>query len=493
MATYYVRTTGSDGAAGTSAGTAWLTIGKALGAAGIASGDTVYVGAGTYRETVSVGMTSATVETSVIADVDGSHTGDAGPVVWTAYTTNDTTVPSATVTLNLNGKDFLTFTGFTIVGAGASPSCVAGSTVNSINIKFQNCTFIPARVAAGGAAFAMTASADIASNWTIERCAFLAGGGAILQFTLTRNASSTFGHAIVIRNCLFVGHAGTGYAVQVTTTGGGSGTPGGVSVVNCTSIGPPLVVTSSANISTTTNNIVVTGNFVICQTSGALSANTSGQITSSYNLIHPHSATALTNVSAGTGDVTDGSRAPLISFGQEWMTGAPPRPFGTPLAGSPLLGWQSVSGADTVDMLNRPRPAGGVSAANAVGALERHDTAISPGTTVGADAGSGYIEIVGMGDHDFDVPVDAVAQTISIKTKTSGYSGTNYPQMIIRDGGAIGVADQTVTATSASASAYETLTSSSFTPTAKGVVTVRLTNRSANGTGIAAFDTFAVT
>ena len=46
MTTYYVRATGSDGAAGTSAGTAWLTIGKALGAAGIASGDTVYVGAG---------------------------------------------------------------------------------------------------------------------------------------------------------------------------------------------------------------------------------------------------------------------------------------------------------------------------------------------------------------------------------------------------------------------------------------------------------------
>jgi hypothetical protein len=41
MATYYLRTTGSDGAAGTSVGTAWATFGKALGAAGIASGDTL--------------------------------------------------------------------------------------------------------------------------------------------------------------------------------------------------------------------------------------------------------------------------------------------------------------------------------------------------------------------------------------------------------------------------------------------------------------------
>ena len=69
MATYYVRKTGSDSNAGTSAGAAWLTIGKALGASGIASGDTVYIGAGVYREAVTVNMTSATAETKVIGDV----------------------------------------------------------------------------------------------------------------------------------------------------------------------------------------------------------------------------------------------------------------------------------------------------------------------------------------------------------------------------------------------------------------------------------------
>src|SRR5690242_4908865 len=86
MATYYVRKTGSDAAAGTSPATAWATIGKALGASGIASGDTVYVGPGVYREQITVAMTSATVETLVIADVDGSQTGDApGEVRWTGW------------------------------------------------------------------------------------------------------------------------------------------------------------------------------------------------------------------------------------------------------------------------------------------------------------------------------------------------------------------------------------------------------------------------
>ena len=108
MATYYVRKTGSDSNAGTSAGAAWLTIGKALGASGISSGDTVYIGAGTYREIVTVNMTSATAETKIIGDVDGSQTGDAGEVIWTAHVTDDVTVPSSAYPLVANGRDFIT-------------------------------------------------------------------------------------------------------------------------------------------------------------------------------------------------------------------------------------------------------------------------------------------------------------------------------------------------------------------------------------------------
>jgi hypothetical protein len=64
---------------------------------------------------------------------------------------------------------------------------------------------------------------------------------------------------------------------------------------------------------------------------------------------------------------------------------------------------------------------------------------------------------------------------------------------LLINGGQIGVSDQTVTATSASGSGYETLTFSSFTPSAAGIVTIRLVNRTTNGSGIAAFDTFTVT
>jgi hypothetical protein len=96
VTTYYVRrgATGSNSNNGTSPATAWATIGKALGHTGLTSpvvgGDIVYIGAGTYRETVSVGGGNFSSPASVvqfIGDVDGSHTGDAGEVIWSSYTT----------------------------------------------------------------------------------------------------------------------------------------------------------------------------------------------------------------------------------------------------------------------------------------------------------------------------------------------------------------------------------------------------------------------
>lgn len=99
MTTYYISTEGSDSnnGLGPDASDAtnkpWLTVGKALGASGISSGDTVYIGPGVYREEVSVAMTAPTGETFVIGD-PGNAQGfkdssgnllSAGDVRLTAY------------------------------------------------------------------------------------------------------------------------------------------------------------------------------------------------------------------------------------------------------------------------------------------------------------------------------------------------------------------------------------------------------------------------
>ena len=93
----------------------WKTIAKLLGAAGMASGDTAYLSpAGPFREVVTIAMTSAASETAIIGDpgnAQGFNTSGGvlvtpADVIWTAYTTNDTTAPSATILLTLRGATF---------------------------------------------------------------------------------------------------------------------------------------------------------------------------------------------------------------------------------------------------------------------------------------------------------------------------------------------------------------------------------------------------
>ena len=88
-ANYYVRVTGSGANAGSSPASAWRTIQHAADT--LSSGDTVYVGAGSYVEKVRItsGGGTSSNPTKYIADTDGSNTGDAG-VVRVSYTSGGT-------------------------------------------------------------------------------------------------------------------------------------------------------------------------------------------------------------------------------------------------------------------------------------------------------------------------------------------------------------------------------------------------------------------
>lgn len=67
MATYYVRTDGSDSntGLGSTAALAWRSVQKAINSGGVASGDTVYVAPGTYRETAWNGQTFTSTTTFI--------------------------------------------------------------------------------------------------------------------------------------------------------------------------------------------------------------------------------------------------------------------------------------------------------------------------------------------------------------------------------------------------------------------------------------------
>jgi hypothetical protein len=114
MATYYVKLAadgGNDSLAGTTPSTAWATIGKALGATGIASGDTLYIAPGTYNESVTINITNPTAETFIIGDPTASQFPGmaAGPVYHSAWNAAGTTQITSGVLITATTKNYLHF------------------------------------------------------------------------------------------------------------------------------------------------------------------------------------------------------------------------------------------------------------------------------------------------------------------------------------------------------------------------------------------------
>jgi len=125
---WYVRKTGSNLNGGQSAADALLTIGAAATLA--QSGDTIYVGAGTYAETVTVptsGSAGATI--TYLADVAGGRTGDAGAVI-----VGNTA--SLSQGFDISARSYITVQGFTVRGVAKYGIYIGGG---SQNVVLRDC------------------------------------------------------------------------------------------------------------------------------------------------------------------------------------------------------------------------------------------------------------------------------------------------------------------------------------------------------------------
>lgn len=470
-------------------GGSWKTLAQLYSANGFASGDSAWA-IGTFREVVTVAMTSAVAETTLTADPSNSKgfknsSGVAispGIVIWTGYLTNDTTAPSGSSLLNLAGRDFLTVQGFWMISGARVVD--GNSTAGSTNITLRYCvcqlssttSFIPIQ---------MNTTAGQQMAFTLDSCVVIANANtACVSLTNAGNSSgSDFDSLIVIKNSLLISG---GTAVQILASGSATAkATGGLMYNNQTVTGSSgCVVTGWPTTGTTFG---VYNNFILHLASGssALSAGTSGMIIEDYNMLQ--SPSPRSNVAAGTHSQVTPTYAPMIELGQSFLAGMLPRFLFTPSNGSPLLGFGNQAGGPTVDFFNRMKAAGSASASYAVGFSERHDTGIAGGAA-NADAGNCLQLGPGPADHDFLIPVNAVATVISIKQKTASYGGTNYPQITLLANGELGVTTQTVADSSAHTS-YTTLTLASFTPTKAGWVTLRLQNLTNDGVGIVYWDT----
>lgn len=473
----------------------FLTIGKLIASSGVmASGDTAYLAPGAFREAVTVNITSPTAETKILGDpsnaqgfkTSGGVLVASGPVRWTAYTTDDKTAPGTSHCLNLNGRDFFTFENL-YIQSNSSGSSVSGDTTTPTNITFRNCVFAAYLVTP----VRMTAAFGVALAWTFERCVFFSLQNTLLIVTHTSGTGSDWDLNVQVKNCLFFSMGGVG--INVAKSGSSTNVGGGVDALNCTFFNENAF-TISTGVSATIPCTVYNSYFAQAFTGAAVlqaPASPADQLLEDYNYFFAQ--TLRSNVTAGANSKTNGTWSYHLDFFYCLMNGFAPKPFFSPLLDSPVLGLGNQSGSPDVDFLNRPRPSGTGMVINSVnkgaGAFEVHDFARKETGTVDV---SPSIVLLGPGDQELQVPVDASSTTISIKARyDTNHATTNKPRVTLLANAEIGVTEEIKTMTEA-VDTWETLTFTAFTPTAKGWVTIRLESRSAAGNGKAFFDTASV-
>src|SRR5262245_39854276 len=260
MTTFYVSPSGSDANNGLgpdashASNKPWLTVGKALGASGISSGDTVYICAGTYREIVSVAMTSPTVETMVIGDVANSRgfkdsSGvllDSGYVRICGYTTNDTTNPSASTLFTIAGRDFLTFVDIWFQGGGSATFSIT----TSENLTWRRCVLETSD--RGFGCINQTVAVDTATNNTYDSCIIRSWGSNPMSITIPTSTSADYDVNVVFQNCVLISTNTT--VIAGIASGANAFKGGGVKAYNCLFMGATAMSFNSANFASSAGN-----------------------------------------------------------------------------------------------------------------------------------------------------------------------------------------------------------------------------------------------
>jgi hypothetical protein len=454
VTTYYVGLGGSDAANGLSWANRKLTLNGAEDVP-VASGDTVYVAPGVYRELLTVDISGASAIT-YIADVTGQNTDGIGGVVRITGSDNDQTTTRASC-ITATSKNYRTFRGFTFDTCSAIMVTLLTACSNWV---IEDCYFGMSGVNSGLLTFAGTGT-----NNTVRRCVFWGSRANGITFTHTVTVS-TSGH--LVENCFITGILNV--ALGITRVGG-------ITVKNCAIVSCATgisVLTALAVGQTTTVNNCILANISATALNAATAPGTNLEITENYNALFG-AATARTNVTAGGNSNTfpplleqptflDGFRYPWNPFAlSQWS--ALRRITGTSMATEDSFG------------ITRPATASKVS----WGPFQYNDLARET-TTV--RTGSASIKLADAGVFQMFVPTTNVSTTFSVYVQwEADYAGTK-PTMTVKQPGQ---SDTVVTATGGSGS-WELLTTT-LTPAAlPGYVVVEFA--SSNTAASTNFDTF---
>ena len=347
MATYYVATYGSNSNNGTSASTPWLTLGFALGAAsgtnpGLAAGDTLWIAPGTYRGTVTYGAGNGTAGNTIKINGDPRFTqawtsGSTGVVRVTNYT-SDGTVPTAGNTLAIIG-DYIDVQDLYLDGnpVGTVPFNSPSAAVlflRGSNLSVTRCV-VQSTVTARQVGINWYCATG-AKSLTIDRCTVLAPlsiwcliASQTTNYNIDCNIKDSFmlsgtaDFALIIEN----------FSTFVT----------GAKIFNNTMMSQTygltlLNVGSSGAVTTELIN-----NLIYAQKGTGVQGN--GQtITQTNNYIY--AATNYNNILPSTNNVA----APMLDMSGGRMQAINGLPWFAPIAGSPIIGAGTATGAPTVDL-----------------------------------------------------------------------------------------------------------------------------------------------
>lgn len=274
MTTRYVGAGGNDANTGLSWAQRKLTL-NGVENTPVQAGDTVYVGAGTYREELTCNVDgSAGNLITYIGDYDGSHTDGTGGVVRITGSNDDKTA-ARNYCINGNDKDYRAFTGFRM----SDSTNTSGGLVflsNAAGWVISNCIIF-----CDSYGVALFCNGANQANNTIQNCIFF----GILRFSHTSLLDNS-GH--VLQNCIFIGRRAAAENYRV----------GGETIRNCGFYGcysaALITYTLNAGQTLTINNSV----FAWCNT--AISAPTGGNayVVENYNSISECGA-ARSNVDVG--------------------------------------------------------------------------------------------------------------------------------------------------------------------------------------------------
>ncbi len=332
MATYYVSTsTGNDAWTGlsatfTSGSTGpWKTLTKALGAAGMASGDILYIAPGNYNESVTIGF-APSAATQIIGDPNSQFFGgiNAEPVLISAFNAAGT---SETVTANLiiaASRNYFEWSNIWF----KTTSGRAVSATSARYWKFTNCIFENTNRTGVSGVFFMSSAASTALDATITRCRF-AGGNYSLQL-----AGGNVSDTTSVTSCVFTNSV---QGMELATIG--------LAITNCTFIGCEYgMVQRSGNSSFPTS----VRNCVFPRTTSAIFVITTGHLTENFNRFI--GASRSNTGTLGANSTTGGDSG--LDLGYLLQTNGNYLQTYTPYASSPNTAFGTATSAPATDLYN---------------------------------------------------------------------------------------------------------------------------------------------